>query len=103
MEHSDIIAFVSLLLPHFFLVAIVLGNWYMVESLNPQDIPSPEGGGQLHTGIKIVCFDQSRITTRYCATCRKQVYGMDHVSAGTTLHGVCSICLHINIVFCDFA
>jgi hypothetical protein len=80
LEHKDVITLLALLLLHLLMVVVVLYNWYKVESLNPEDDPSGPGGDQLHPGVRIVCFDQSRIASRYCATCRKQVYGLDHVS-----------------------
>ena len=81
LEHEDVPTLLTLLLPHLLLVAVVVCNWYAVESLNPEASTSATDGKQLHPGIRVVCFDQSLIATRYCASCRKQVYGLDHVSS----------------------
>ena len=80
MEHVEPINMVALLIPHLIMAGVVLYTWYMVESINPEDNSSNPGAKQLKPGMRVVCFEQSTVTTRYCATCRKQVHGLDHVS-----------------------
>lgn len=78
LEHSDWISLLILIVPHLFLVVVTLPNWYLVEVIDPADKTATPGGKQLNPGCKIVCFDQENINSRYCGTCRKQVYGLDH-------------------------
>ena len=79
LEYSDVLTLLTLLLPYLVVVAVVLSNWYMVESVDPVDRKDTHGE-QLDPGIRIVCFHKSSIKTRYCGSCRKHVYGLDHVS-----------------------
>lgn len=70
LEKSTI-KFISLLVPHVLVFIIVLITWYFVEKIDPIEIK-----GQVTP--KLICFKQSKVTTRYCATCHKSVEGLDH-------------------------
>ena len=86
LEFDEPLTLLALLIPHVVMVVVVVYTWYMVELINPEDMSSKPGGEQLDPGMRVVCFEESTITTRYCATCRKQVHGLDHVRTCQSMH-----------------
>lgn len=63
--------YLYLLLPHSFVVILLLICWFAVEYIDPSDSPGK-------TGIPVVCFRPLEVKARYCGNCRKLVYGLDH-------------------------
>lgn len=63
--------FLILFIPHLILLILSVSSWYAVESIDPIEIKGEA------TPI-LICWRASKVQTRYCASCRKNVEGLDH-------------------------